>query len=61
VMTKYLLHPRSSWNNAATENCPELSPDGKTVFFNSDWTCEFGRPQVFCVRGFSFPDAPGDA
>jgi hypothetical protein len=55
IHAKYLLHPRSSWNGAHTENCPELSPDRKTVFFNSDWTGQVGRPQVFAVRGFQFP------
>jgi hypothetical protein len=56
VVTKYLLHPRSSWHHATTENCQVLSPDLKTVFFNSDWTCQFGQPQVFAVRGFQFQE-----
>ena len=56
IVTKYLLHPRSSWNGAFTENCQALSPDRKTVFFNSDWTSTFGEPQVFAVRGFTFPE-----
>jgi hypothetical protein len=55
IATKYLLHPRSSWNGAFTENCPELAPDLKTIFFNSDWTGKFGQPQVFAARGFTFP------
>lgn len=55
IVTKHLLHPRSSWNGAFTENCQALSPDLKTVFFNSDWTGKFGEPQVFAVRGFTFP------
>jgi hypothetical protein len=55
IVTKYLLHPRSSWNGAFTENCPELSPDLKTVCFNSDWTGQIGQPQVFAARGFAFP------
>ncbi|OPZ25315.1 MAG: hypothetical protein BWZ02_02519 [Lentisphaerae bacterium ADurb.BinA184] len=55
IVTKYLLHPRSSWNSAFTENCQELSPDLRTVFFSSDWTCTFGSPQVFVARGFAFP------
>ena len=37
-------------------NCQVLAPDLKTVFFNSDWTCQFGQPQVFAVRGFQFPE-----
>jgi hypothetical protein len=55
LITKYLLHPRSSWASAWTENCPVLSPDMKTVFFNSDWTCRLGCPQLFAARGFEFP------
>jgi hypothetical protein len=55
IETKYLLHPRSSWNGAFTENCQQVSPDLRTVFFNSDWTGKFGEPQVFAVRGFTFP------
>jgi len=55
LVTKYLLHPRSSWSWAGVENCQELSPDLKQVFFNSDWTCTIGRPQLFVVRGFTFP------
>lgn len=55
MVTKYLLHPRSSWISAHVENCQELSPDLTHVFFNSDWTCKVGKPQVFAVRGFTFP------
>ena len=55
LVPKYLLHPHSSWNSAYTENCPILAPNGKTVFFNSDWCCKFGEPQLFAVRGFEFP------
>ena len=56
IATKYLVHPRSSWDGAFTENCPVLAPDLKTVFFNSDWTCKLGQPQVFVARGFTFPE-----
>ena len=55
VITRYLLHPRSSWNSAFTENCPVVSPDGTVVCFNSDWLGKYGQPQVFAVRGFRFP------
>ena len=55
IVTKYLLHPRSSWIWAGVENCQELSPDLRHLFFNSDWTCVVGRPQLFVARGFSFP------
>jgi hypothetical protein len=57
IVTKYILHPRSSWNWAGVENCPELSPDLSHVFFNSDWTCIVGRSQLFVARGFSFPES----
>lgn len=56
LVTKYLLHPRSSWIWAGTENCPELSPDCRSVVFNSDWTCVIGKTQLFCARGFEFPE-----
>jgi hypothetical protein len=55
LVTKYLLHPRSSWSWAGVENCQELSPDLNHIFFNSDWTCTIGRPQLFAVRGFTWP------
>jgi hypothetical protein len=55
LVAQYLLHPRSSWNSAFTENCQELAPDLKTIFFNSDWTNKHGQPQVFAARGFTFP------
>jgi len=56
VVPKHLLHPRSSWTgNYWTEVQPAMSPDCKTVLFNSDWLCKTGHPQVFCVTGFSFP------
>ena len=57
VETKYLLHPRNSWNHAFTENCQELAPDLKTIFFSSDWCCKLGSSQVFAARGFTFPHA----
>lgn len=56
IVTQHLVHPRSSWNGAFTENCQQVSPDLRTVFFNSDWTGTFGAPQVFAVRGFTFPE-----
>ncbi|MBE7465828.1 MAG: PD40 domain-containing protein [Planctomycetes bacterium] len=56
LVTKYLLHPRSSWSWAAVENCQNLAPDLKHVFFNSDWTCTIGAPQLFVTRGFTFPE-----
>ena len=56
ILTKYLLHPRSSWASAWVENCPRLSPDLKTVVFTSDWTCTHAVPQTFLARGFTFPE-----
>lgn len=56
LVAKYVLHPRSSWSWAGVENCQELSPDLTHICFNSDWTCQVGRPQLFVVRGFSFPE-----
>ncbi len=56
VLPKFLLNPRSSWTgNYWTEVQPAMSPDGKTILFNSDWLGVTGHPQVFAVRGFSFP------
>ena len=56
VVPKFLLNPRSSWTgNYWTEIQPAMSPDCKTIFFNSDWLGKTGHPQVFAVRGFSFP------
>ena len=56
VLPKHLLHPRSSWTGSYwTEVQPAMSPDCKTIFFNSDWLGKTGHPQVFCVQGHSFP------
>ncbi|OPZ26722.1 MAG: hypothetical protein BWZ02_01902 [Lentisphaerae bacterium ADurb.BinA184] len=60
VVPKFLLNPRSSWTgNYWTEIQPAMSPDCRTVFFNSDWLGQAGHPQVFAVRGFQFPE-PAD-
>ena len=57
VLPKYLLHPQSSWNGSYWLECqPAMSPDCRTIFFNSDYLCKPGHPQVFCVRGFTFPE-----
>lgn len=61
LVPKYLLHPRSSWEGAYTENIPVLSPDGRTVVFISDWLGKVGVPQLFAVRGFDFPRANGNS
>lgn len=56
IVPKYLLHPQSSWTGSYwTESQPALSPDCRTVFFNSDYLCKPGHPQLFCARGFQFP------
>ena len=55
LVPQYLLHPRSSWNGAYTENVPVLSPDGRTVMFLSDWLGKVGTPQLFAAQGFEFP------
>lgn len=56
VVTKHLLSPRSSWSgNYWTEVQPAMSPDCQTIFFNSDWLCKTGHPQLFAVKGFTFP------
>jgi hypothetical protein len=56
VVPKFLLNPRSSWTgNYWTEIQPAMSPDCKTILFNSDWLGKTGHPQVFAVRGFEFP------
>lgn len=56
LVPKHLLHPQSSWTGSYwTESQPALSPDCQTVFFNSDYLCKPGHPQLFCARGFEFP------
>lgn len=56
VVPKFLLNPRSSWTgNYWTEIQPAMSPDCRTILFNSDWLGRIGHPQVFAVRGFTFP------
>ena len=56
VVPRYLLHPQSSWKGSYWTQCqPALSPDCRTIFFNSDYICKPGHPQLFAVRGFTFP------
>jgi hypothetical protein len=60
VVPKFLIAPRSSWTgNYWTEIQPAMSPDCRTIFFNSDWLGNVGHPQVFAVRGFRFPEPAG--
>ena len=57
VIPKHLLNAQSSWTgNYWTEVQPAMSPDCKTIFFNSDYLCKIGHPQLFCVQGFEFPE-----
>ncbi|MBI2190891.1 MAG: PD40 domain-containing protein [Planctomycetes bacterium] len=58
VRTRYLLLPRTSWRwkgaggDQASHPHPYLSPDGKYVVFQSDFS---GRPQVHVAYGFEYP------
>lgn len=47
VDTKILFKHNSSWKTGPSEPCPEFSPDGKYIIFNTDRT---GKPQVYTVR-----------
>jgi hypothetical protein len=53
VKTLYLLLPRTSWKTQPAHPHPYLSPDGKYVVFQSDFT---GRPQVYVAYGFEWPE-----
>ncbi len=57
IIPKHLLHTKTSWTqyNYWCVDSPALSPDERTVFFNSDYLSKPGHPQLCCVRGFSFP------
>lgn len=58
IKPKFLLNPKSSWTGDYwTEVQPAMSPDRETIFFNSDWLCRTGHPQLFAVRGHTFPGA----
>ena len=58
VRTRYLLLPRTSWrwqgpgSVQASHPHPYLSPDGRYVVFQSDFT---GKPQVHVAWGFEYP------
>jgi len=52
VKTAYLLLPRTSWKGQPAHPHPYLSPDGKYVVFQSDFT---GRPQVHVAYDFDYP------
>jgi hypothetical protein len=50
----YLLLPRSTYKGQPAHAYPVLSPDGKFVVFQSDFT---GRPLVKVAFNFEYPDA----
>jgi len=52
VRTRYLLMPRTSWKGQPAHPHPSLSPDGRFVVFQSDYS---GRPQVNVAYGFDWP------
>jgi len=50
----YLLHPRTSYvADQATHPHPFLSPDGRRVFFNSDY---HGAQHIYMAEGFEYPE-----
>ncbi len=49
---KYLLNPRSTWKSQIEHPHPCLSPDGRMIFFNSDWIG--GVAQLWLVTDFSY-------
>ena len=55
VETRYLLLPRTSWKTQPAHPHPYLSPDGRYVVFQSDFT---GRPQVYVAYEFDYPPDP---
>ncbi len=52
LKTRYLLMPRTSWKGQPSHPHPYLSPDGRFVVFQSDFS---GRPQVNVAYGFEYP------
>lgn len=46
--TRFLLHPRTSWEARSAHPHPRLSPDGRYALVQSDY---FGRPQVLLAYG----------
>lgn len=52
LIPQYLLHPNSSMHSYSTQPKPSLTPDGKKVFFRSDYLCKREHPQLFCVTGY---------
>ncbi|HUU70866.1 MAG TPA: hypothetical protein VM186_15165 [Planctomycetota bacterium] len=52
-VVKYLLLPRTSWRSQAAHPHAFLSPDGKYVVFQSDFT---GQPQVYVAYDFEYPE-----
>ena len=54
VRTRYLLLPRTSWKGQPAHPHPYVSPDGRFVVFQSDYS---GRPQVNVACDFEYPAA----
>ncbi len=52
VSTRYLALPRTSWKTQESHPHAFLSPDGRRVVFQSDFT---GRPQVYVAYNFDYP------
>jgi len=52
VRTRYLLLPRTSWKTQPAHPHPYLSPNGRFVVFQSNFT---GRPQVYVAFDFEYP------
>ena len=57
LIPRYVLHPNSSQHSYSTQPKPSMTPDGKWVFFRSDWLCKREHPQLFCATGYGFPEA----
>jgi len=49
---KYLLNPRSTWRSQVEHPHPCISPDGRMIFFNSDWLG--GVSQLWSVTDFTY-------
>ena len=47
ISAKTLYKHNSDWSNSASEPCPQFSPDGKYIIFNTDRS---GETQVYTVK-----------
>ena len=55
LLPRYVLHPNSSQHSYSTQPKPSLTPDGRWLFFRSDWLGKREHPQLFVAGGFTFP------